>query len=215
MVRTSTDEITIGTEHWRSDEWKEKGRVRGAKLRPDLVWIRRDSGDMWRKVVVDVKVTSTDKMNEAFKEKDEKYREWTTKETREKKIAMAVMVPLIISHDGAIHKDSVRRWKNFAPDINVDWVRMAQSVLRYNVVIVGKFFNKGSWMTDAWRKEHPEEWENEENGPPEMIETVEERRQLLHLDNGPMGAVCAAFWHATSTQRSADVRRKGTRYPTQ
>ena len=62
---------------------------------------------------------------------------------------MAVMVPLIISHDGAIHKDSVRRWKNFAPDINVDWVRMAQSVLRYNVVIVGQFFNKGSWMTDA------------------------------------------------------------------
>ena len=77
----------------------------------------------------------------------------------EKKVSMAVMVPLIISHDGAIHKDSVRRWKNFAPDINVDWVRMAQSVLRYNVVIVGKFFNKGSWMTDAWRKEHLEEWE--------------------------------------------------------
>ena len=24
MVRTQTDEITIGTEHWRSDEWKEK-----------------------------------------------------------------------------------------------------------------------------------------------------------------------------------------------
>ena len=34
-------------------------------------------------VVVDVKVTSTDKMNEAFKEKDDKYREWTSKETRE------------------------------------------------------------------------------------------------------------------------------------
>ena len=29
MVRTDTDEITIGTEHWRSDEWKEKGRVSG------------------------------------------------------------------------------------------------------------------------------------------------------------------------------------------
>ena len=24
MVRTPTDLITIGTEHWRSDEWKEK-----------------------------------------------------------------------------------------------------------------------------------------------------------------------------------------------
>ena len=29
MVRTGRDEITIGTEHWRSDEWKDKGRVAG------------------------------------------------------------------------------------------------------------------------------------------------------------------------------------------
>ena len=57
---------------------------------------------------------------------------------------MAVMVPLIISHDGAIHKESVKRRKEFAPDVTVDWVRMAQNVLRYNVVIVGKIFNKGS-----------------------------------------------------------------------
>ena len=67
-----------------------------------------------------------------------------TKETRENKVSKAVMVPLIISHDGAVHKDSVRRWKDFALDINVDWVRVAQSVRRYNVVIVGKVFNKGS-----------------------------------------------------------------------
>ena len=44
MVRVETDEITIGTEHWRSDEWKEKGRVAGAKLKPDLVWLRREKG---------------------------------------------------------------------------------------------------------------------------------------------------------------------------
>ena len=61
MVRTPKDEITIGTEHWRSDEWKTRGRVAGAKLKPDLVWLRRDSGGDWRKVVVDVKVTSTEK----------------------------------------------------------------------------------------------------------------------------------------------------------
>ena len=51
-------------------------------------------------VVVDVKVTSTDKMNDAFKENDEKYREWATQETREKKVVMAVMVPVIISRWG-------------------------------------------------------------------------------------------------------------------
>ena len=75
---------------------------------------------------------------------------------KEKKVAMAVMVPLIISHDGAVHKDSVRRRKDFAPDIKVDWVRMAQNVLLYNVLIVGRFFNKGSWVSDTWRKEHTE-----------------------------------------------------------
>ena len=74
MVKTAHDEITIGTEHWRSEEWKGKGRITGAKLKPDLVWLRCDSGGDWRKVVADVKITSTEKMNEAFNEKDDKYR---------------------------------------------------------------------------------------------------------------------------------------------
>ena len=95
-------------------------------------------------------------MNKAFKEKDDKYREWTTQETREKKVVNAVMVPLIISHDGTVHRATVMRWKDFTPDIQVDWVRMAQSVLRYDVVIVGRFFNKGSWVSEAWMKERPE-----------------------------------------------------------
>ena len=115
---------------------------------------------------------------------------WTTQETREKKVAMAVMVPLIVSHDGAVHKDSIRRWKNFAPDIKIDWVRMAQSILRYNVVIVGKFFNKGSWVSEAWRKEHGDEFDDEPGGPPERIETGEERRERLNVDSDPMSVVC-------------------------
>ena len=49
-VRTARDEITVGTEHQRSDEWKAKGRVAGARLKPDLVWLHRDSGSYWRKV---------------------------------------------------------------------------------------------------------------------------------------------------------------------
>ena len=102
----------------------------------------------------------------------------------------AVMVPIIISHDGVVHKDSVRRWKDFASDVKVDWVRMAQNVLRYNVVIVGRFFNKGSWVSEAWRKEHPEEWEEEAEGPPERIASAEERRERLGLDHDRLGAAC-------------------------
>ena len=85
-VMSARDEIAIGTEHWRSDEWNEKGMISGAKLKSDLVWLRKDSGDQWRKVVVDVKITSTEDMNKAFKEKDDRYREWTTKETLERRM---------------------------------------------------------------------------------------------------------------------------------
>ena len=106
-VRMAKDEITVGTEHWRSDEWKDKGRVAGAKLKPDLVWLRRDSGDIWRKVVVDVKVTSTEKLNEFFNEKDESIECGRPGRPGRKKVAKAVIVPLIISHDMAVHKDTV------------------------------------------------------------------------------------------------------------
>ena len=68
-------------------------------------------------------------------------------------MAKAVIEPLIISHDGAVHKDTIRRWKDFAPDIKVDWMRMAQNFQRYNVAIVGTFFNKGCWVSEVWIKE--------------------------------------------------------------
>ena len=61
---------------------------------------------------------------------------------------------------------------------------MAQNVLRYNVVIVGKFFNEGSWVSEAWRKDHSEEFEEEPEGAPERIATGEERREHLHLSSG-------------------------------
>ena len=153
------------------------------------MWLRCDNGGQPKKVV-DVKITATEDMNKAFKEKDERYSEWTTRETREMKVAKAVMVPLIISHDGAVHKDTIRRWKDIAPDIKVDRVRTAQNVLRYNVVIVGKFFNKGSWVSEAWKKEHPEEFEEVQDGHPERIPTAEERMALLNLEPDPESAVC-------------------------
>ena len=101
------------------------------------------------------------------------------------------MVPLIISHDGAVHKDTIGRWKDIASDIKVDWVRMAQNVLRYNVVIVGRFFNKGSWVSEAWKREHPEEFDVESDGPPERIVTQEERTERLNLEPIAENAACA------------------------
>ena len=79
--------------------------------------------------------------------------------------------------------------ENFASDITVDWVRMAQNVLRYNVVVVGKFFNRGSWASEAWRKQHPEEFE-EVDEPPERMATADERMKTLNLEPVPENAVC-------------------------
>ena len=44
-MKTANDEIIIGTELLLPDEWKMKGRVVGARLKPDRVWLRRDAGD--------------------------------------------------------------------------------------------------------------------------------------------------------------------------
>ena len=166
-----------------------KGSVAGAKPRPDLVWLRRDSGDQWKKVV-DVKVISTDQINNAFKEKDDKFREWTTFETWEEKVAKVVMGPLIISHDGSVHRDTVRRWKDIAQGLKVDWVRMAQKVLLDNLVILWKFFNEGCWISKALRKESLKEMEEEPDGPPERIPSAEEWRKQLRLEPSPEGVVC-------------------------
>ena len=69
---------------------------------------------------------------------------WATKETGEKNVSKAVMVPLIISHDGAVHKDTVRQGMKFTPVIKVDRVQMAQNVLLYNVVIWDPSSHNGS-----------------------------------------------------------------------
>ena len=84
----------------------------------------------------------------------------------------------------------MRRCKDFSPDIQVDWVRMIQSVLRYNVVIVGKFFNKGSWVSEAWRKDHPEDFVKEPDGPHDRIPMTKERMERLHVDGDPVSVVC-------------------------
>ena len=67
---------------------------------------------------------------------------------------------------------------------------MAQSVLRYNVLIVGRFFNKGSWVSEAWRKEHPEEIEDEPESLRERIQNAEERMEQLNIELEPESAVC-------------------------
>ena len=157
------------------------------------------------KVVVEVKITSTDQMKEAFKENDDKYREWTIFETLEKKVGKAVMVPLIVSHEGSIHKDTVRRWKNFAPDVMVYWVRITQGVLRFNVVIVGNSSTRGAGSPRRGEKNTRKEFAEQE--PPERM-TAAERREMLPLDRATESAVSVRS-SGTPPQHSARLTSTG------
>ena len=84
---------------------------------------------------------------------------------------------------------------------------MARSVLRYNAVIVGKFFNKGSWVSEAWRKEHHGHFEADE--PPKSTE-AEERMERLNPEQVPKNAACAVFWHTTFTRSWFTPAGRGT-----
>ena len=85
------------------------------------------------------------------------------------------MVPLIISHDGAIHSDTARMWNEFPRDINVDRVSVAQNVLGNNVVIIGKYSDKRQLGVCTGRRERLEEIVDETDNPAERIATTEER----------------------------------------
>ena len=55
---------------------------------------------------------------------------------------------------------------------------MAQNVLRYNVVIVGKFFNKGSWVSDVWRRS------TQKNGKRKLKANQKESQRQQSEENG-------------------------------
>ena len=179
MVRTARDEITTGTEHWWYGEWKDKGRVAGARLKPDLVWLRRDSGGGWRKVVVDVKITSTDKLNEHSKKRMKKPRVGQKGDPREEGG---------YGRDGSRHHLARRSGPQGHHQAVEDLRVRHQSRLGENdpkrpslqCCNRRKFFNKGGWVSEAWRKEYPEECDEPEDLP-ERIATADERMRTLNL----------------------------------
>ena len=65
-----------------------------------------------------------------------------TRETIEKKVDIVAIVPLTISHDGVVRNVSVQWRKDLKAFTYVDWVLIEQNVLRYNVVFVGKVFQR-------------------------------------------------------------------------
>ena len=67
---------------------------------------------------------------------------------------------------------------------------MARNVLKFNVVIVGRFFNKGSLVSYVWKKERPKEILDEPEGQPERTPTSEERIDTPNRAYDSENAVC-------------------------
>ena len=82
---------------------------------------------------------------------------------------------------------------------------MAQSVLRYNVVIARKFF-KGSWVSEIWRRDPLRNLMMKPTAHEK--EYADKRREHLMLDFDTESAVCG-LRAPTTTRRSADVCWKG------
>ena len=106
------------------------------------------------------------------------------------------MVPLMISHEGAVHKDTVKWWHNFAPDVKVGWVWVPRTCFvitllwgNEGVMDGEEDLKKGSWTSETWRKSHPQEFEDEPDCLSERISTTEERRDLLHNESDPKSSV--------------------------
>ena len=84
IVRTAKDEISVGTEHWRSEEMKDNWLISGIKQRQDLFDIVLTL-DAMEEGFFDVIDTSAKEMRNVFSENDENKGKQTTTETCEKK----------------------------------------------------------------------------------------------------------------------------------
>ena len=58
---------------------------------------------------------------------------------------------------------------------------MTRNVIRYNVVTMRKFFNEGRWVSEAWRKEHPEEFTKMSKDLPRELKRLLSEKTLFIL----------------------------------
>ena len=68
---------------------------------------------------------------------------------------------------------------------------------------MASFFNEGSWISEAWRREHPDAAAEEAESPPERIPTTQERMARLDLERIPENAMCV---RSSGTPPPHDVR---------
>ena len=119
-------------------------------------------------------------------------------------------MPLIFSNHGVVHRDAVERWKDFAQYIKVDSVWMAHNMLSTTSSLSGGFSIRAAGPPRLGEKNHPEEWEEEAEGPPERNESFEERRELLGLGHDRLSAVCVrSSGTPPPTQRPVDIYCEG------
>ena len=146
MVHSARGETTIGTEHLRSDEWKGDDRVVGQSL--NQTWHGFDVtletyGERSRLT----RFSRQPRTRIKHPRRKTTSTERATRGTRDEKVAKAVMAPLIISQDGAVHIDTVGIRKD-CPRYPRGQGTDGTVSMRYNLAVVG-ISMKGSRVSDA------------------------------------------------------------------
>ena len=110
------------------------------------------------------------------------------------------------------HRLNVCEWvaETTQPHQSQNALRLRNLTSKNNKLLRVILWIKCSFISDlghvAWRKNHQEEFDEEPEGAPERIPTVDERRERPSLVVDPVSAVCGVSGHATSTRHSVDVR---------
>ena len=85
------------------------------------------------------------------------------------------MVPIIISHDGAVHIDTVRRWRGIATTSKWSGSGWHRASCATTLSSSGSTSIRAAGYMKRGRRSIPEEFEEEPGSLPERIQNAEER----------------------------------------
>ena len=121
---------------------KQKG------CQPDITVINKEKG---YGILIDIAIVNTNRIKETFKIKIESYNNTSILIKQEYKLSSIMVIPVIITNDGLIHKQTITLMNQFS--IKVDWNKAIREVLHINQELIIKCYSKRSKWRDRGRKE--------------------------------------------------------------
>jgi len=141
IIKTKiTEPITINCEKY-SIIWNQQITSKQKGCQPDLTIINKEKK---YGILIDIAIVNTNRMNEAYKSKIDTYKDTSVKIKQEKELNSIRVIPVIISNDGLIYKQTTALMEEVG--IKVDWDEAIREVLHINQEIIIRCYSKrGKW----------------------------------------------------------------------